>query len=129
MKNHNKGDRVSGGTFQSYPELTISLIFAFLLLICLPAAQAATYYIAANGLDSNNGTSKSTPWAHLPGMPNCTGNCASASPRAGDNYIFKGGDTWSPSSLGVDWQWSGNSGARIYVGVDQTWFSGTSRRQ
>ena len=27
------------------------------------------YYIAANGSDSNNGTTEATPWLHAPGMP------------------------------------------------------------
>jgi len=59
-------------------------------------------------------------------MPNCTGNCASASPKAGDSYILKGGDTWGAASLGIEWQWGGNSTSRIYIRADQTWFSGAS---
>jgi len=85
------------------------------------------YYISVSqGIDTNNGTSESTPWAHAPGMPGCTGNCASASRAAGTGYIFRGGDTWGPSNLGVQLNWSGTSSAPIYVGVDQTWFSGSS---
>ena len=53
--------------------LTVSLITA--------SASATTYYIAANGSDSNNGTSKTTPWLHAPGMPNCTSNCACDDPE------------------------------------------------
>src|ERR1700722_1933828 len=34
------------------------------------------FYIAANGADSNSGTSEQSPWQHAPGMPNCTSVCA-----------------------------------------------------
>lgn len=98
-------------------------------------ASATTYYIAANGSDSNNGTSKTTPWLHAPGMPKCAGTCASNTPGPGDSYIFRGGDTWhfgnssaSPyvGSGGWTWTWSGSSASAIYIGVDQTWYSGSS---
>lgn len=101
------------------------------------AAAGTTHYIAANGSDSNNGTSKTTPWLHAPGMPNCSGSCASYTPVAGDRFIFRGGDTWhfgnssvSPYTGGTwDWGnggWSGTSANPIYIGIDQTWFSGGS---
>src|SRR5579885_2327833 len=67
--------------------------FAFLPALCgfflIPASAFAqhTYYISkATGSDSNTATqaqSKSTPWAHLPGMPSCTSNCASYRPQGG----------------------------------------------
>jgi len=92
------------------------------------------YFIAANGSDSNSGTSVSTPWLHAPGMPSCSGNCAANTPAAGVGYIFRGGDTWhfgastSPSVGGSwGWNWSGSSQTSpIYIGVDQTWYSGSS---
>src|SRR4029077_14620960 len=59
-----------------------------------PPPPRPTYYIAANGSDSNNGTSKTTPWLHAPGMANCTGTCASTTPQPGDSFIFRGGDIW-----------------------------------
>ena len=96
------------------------------------------YYIAANGSDSNNGTTESTPWLHAPGMPACTSNCATvqnANP-VGTGYILRGGDTWhfgnssaSPYAGGFSWGSNGgsNSGAQpLYFGVDQSWFSGGS---
>jgi hypothetical protein len=108
----------------------VLLISAVCFLLCANRAQAATYYISSSiGSDSNTAAqaqSKSTPWAHLPGMPSCTSICASYSPKPGDNFILKGGDTWTASDLGVNWNWSGNSGAKIYIGVDQTWFAGAS---
>jgi hypothetical protein len=95
-------------------------------------ASATTYYIAANGSDSNSGTSNTSPWQHAPGMPSCSGSCSSVSPRAGDQFIFRGGDTWhfgAGSPLiggGWNWQWSGSNGSPIYIGVDKTWYSGSS---
>ena len=123
-----------------------ALVILFLGILSAGTASATTYYIAANGSDSNNGTSQTTPWLHAPGMPSCTGTCASTTPQAGDSFIFRGGDTWhfysgSPSIGGSwSWSWSGSStncqldssaGAVsktscIYIGVDQTWFSGAS---
>jgi hypothetical protein len=99
------------------------------LTICLMMggiASANTYYIASNGSDSNNGTSKTTPWLHAPGMKICSNACASANPKPGDQFIFRGGDTWTSSSFTWAWDWSGSSGNPITLGVDQTWFSGSS---
>lgn len=92
------------------------------------------YYISAAGADSNDGTSESKPWLHLPGMPKCTGACDSTKPEAGTGFILRGGDTWhfgnssaSPYTGGTwTWHWNGSSESPIYVGVDQTWYSGSS---
>src|SRR5947209_1442280 len=97
-----------------------------LFLVLSMHASATTYYIAADGLDSNNGTSNSTPWLHAPGMTGCSGTCASVTPQAGDRFIFRGGDKWhysagSPVGLPWTWRWSGNSGSPIYIGVDSSW--------
>jgi hypothetical protein len=93
------------------------------------------FYTAANGVDSNPGTSESSPWLHAPGMPNCISVCASTSPTAGEGFIFRGGDTWhfhagSPqvgitNGKGWDFIWQGNSTKYIYIGVDPNWFTGT----
>src|SRR6266550_2907123 len=106
---------------------------------------AGTHYIAANGSDTNDGASKTTPWAHAPGMTNCRANCSSYTPTAGDQFIFKGGDSWHYGNNSAvpyvgsgqwSWSWSGNSthcdyartdtSTCIYIGVDRTWFSGNS---
>src|ERR1039457_4756325 len=61
-------------------------ITIFGLLLCLIGSgpvSATTYYVAANGSDSNSGTTKTTPWLHAPGMVSCTGTCASANPVPG----------------------------------------------
>jgi len=95
-------------------------------LISANAFAQHTYYISKSlGSDSHTATqaqSKSRPWAHLPGMPSCTSNCASYSPVPGDSFILYGGDTWVASDLDLYWQWSGTSSAPIYIGVDQTWY-------
>jgi hypothetical protein len=127
-------------------------LFALLTCAGLTAcASATTYYIAANGSDSNNGTSKSTPWQHAPGMTGCSGTCASTTPQPGDSFIFRGGDTWHFGNSGLspyvggnsphwNWNWAGSSGgcqldgsagaiaktSCIYIGVDQSWSSGGS---
>jgi len=106
---------------------TIVLLVTVFFWLTSSAMAQNTYYISKSlGSDSNTSTqaqSKSTPWAHLPGMPSCTGKCASYTPVAGDSFILYGGDTWGNSDLGVNWQWSGSSSSPIYVGVDQTWSS------
>jgi len=91
------------------------------------SAAAITYYIDyGSGSDSNSGTSQTTPWQHAPGMQNCTGSCAAATPQPGDQFIFKGGVTWPASVFTWQWQWSGSSGSPIYIGVDQSWFAGSA---
>jgi len=53
---------------------------------------------------------------------------------AGDQFIFRGGDTWHFGNSGatpyVGGVWSinftGSSGSHVYFGVDMTWFSGGS---
>jgi hypothetical protein len=106
------------------------LIRAITLISCfLIAAEAfaTTYYIDyASGNDSNNGTPKTSPWQHLPGMPGCHAQCAASTPQPGDQFIFKGGVTWPNSSLGFEWTWNGSAGHPIYIGVDQTWYAGSS---
>jgi hypothetical protein len=110
-------------------------LLSILLFAYAGIASATTYYIAANGSDTNNGTTKTTPWQHAPGMPNCKGACASASPQPGDSIIFRGGDTWhfgnsnlTPYVGGKAWTFSynGSNGNPIYIGVDQTWYTGSS---
>jgi len=121
-----------------------AMILLTLAFGTLEQAYATTYYIAANGSDSNNGTAKATPWLHAPGMPKCSNLCASTTPHPGDSFILRGGDTWhsanSSSSpyIGGTWTWSWSGSATncdfdnmlqsscIYIGVDTSWFSGAS---
>jgi hypothetical protein len=124
--------------------LAVALIMG---LFIAASASATTYYIAANGNDSNDGTSTSSPWLHAPGMTGCSGTCASTTPQPGDNFILRGGDSWhynsaqgSPVGLPWNWKWNGsssscqlNAGAGtvaktscIYIGVSESWYSGSS---
>ncbi|HTZ95278.1 MAG TPA: hypothetical protein VMB18_02700 [Terriglobales bacterium] len=102
------------------------------------------YYVAANGSDSNNGTSEASPWQHAPFMPNCSGKCAtvttqSASLWPGTGIIFRGGDTWHFGNSGATpytggtWEWNTGTtpsgtlpGSPIYLGFDTSWYSGSS---
>jgi hypothetical protein len=97
---------------------------------------ATTYYIDyASGSDSNNGRAKTTAFKNIPGSGACNSTCASTTPRPGDSFILRGGVTWPNAALGINWIWSGNAttsspgcaGAGcIYIGVDQTWYSGSA---
>jgi hypothetical protein len=112
-----------------------------------PVTGNNCYYIAANGSDSNSGTTESTPWQHAPGMSSCAGKCAAVTPRAGEGFLFRGGDTWhfgnsaaTPHTGGTwTWTWSGSSAncdttdasspvetSCVYVGVDKSWYGGSS---
>jgi hypothetical protein len=97
------------------------------------SAWATTYYIAANGSDSNNGTSTSTPWLHAPAMYGATGVPQGLTIHAGDRFILRGGDTWyykgAGTPTGLPWLLysgstpaypDGSAGNLIYVGVDST---------
>jgi hypothetical protein len=90
-----------------------------------------TYYISADGSDRNDGVTKRSSWQHAPGMANCSAGCSAAVPKPGDRFIFRGGDTWHTSTgsvIGIPWTWtwSGTSTSPIYIGVDKTWFAGSS---
>jgi hypothetical protein len=100
-------------------------------------AFATTYYIDySSGNDGSNGTSKSTPWQHLPGMQGAAGVAAAHSLVAGDTFILKGGVTWPAAAFPMVMVYTGRSTSTspvgcsgpgcIYIGVDQTWFSGGS---
>jgi len=103
------------------------------LAVCVLSAMTFaqhTYYISkSTGADSRSSTqaqSKSTPWAHLPGMASCSSNCASYTPHPGDSFVLMGCDVWVNSDFPVKWQWSGSSGSLIHIGVDQTWYNTTN---
>ncbi len=98
-------------------------------------ASANTYYIAANGSDTNSGTSNTSPWQHAPGMTNCKSTCGSVTPQPGDSIIFRGGDTWhfgnsalTPYVGANHWNFSqsGTSGNVIYIGVNTSWYAGSA---
>ena len=84
-----------------------------ILSLCLVVnASGGTYYIDyTTGLDSNSGTSKSTPWKRCPGM---VGFGGTYSHSAGDRFIFKGGVTWPRSVFQFHITNSGASGNPDY---------------
>jgi hypothetical protein len=89
-------------------------------------AFAATYYVDySNGSDSNNGTSKSTPWKYAPGMYGCANTCNSTKLNPGDSVILKGCVTWHNAAFPWQTKFNGSSGNPIYYGVDQTWWDST----
>ena len=118
----------AGGTCPSGANYLSSSMDALKLPLVTLASLGVTncYFIAASGSDSNTGTDEGHPWAHLPGMSTCTANCAALTPAPGMGFIFKGGDTWNGSNLGIYWAWGGTSTNPIYVGVDPAWYSGSS---
>jgi hypothetical protein len=98
----------------------------------LPAAAQSgrTFYIDySSGSNSNNGTSKSSPWKTHPYMNHsgsCDGgNAPSYSHQAGDRFIFKGGVTWPAACFTLVVQQGGTSSAQDYYGVDQSWYNGS----
>ena len=60
-----------------------------LCLVFASWAHATNYYVAANGKDSNNGRSPSSPWRSLSKV-----NTMMSSFRAGDAIYFRRGDTF-----------------------------------
>lgn len=94
-------------------------------------AGGTCFYIDfVGGSDSNNGTSKVTAWKSAPGMACATGTPASHTVSQVDEYIFKGGVTWTASCF--PWLMTGgNVGTPntwaypgIYIGYDPTWNAG-----
>jgi hypothetical protein len=111
--------------------LTSVLLTSVLALLAIffgaKIVSATTYYVATSGSDSNNGTSKNTPWAHLPGMPSATATAGGYSAVPGDTFILRGCDVWynSPgtSSFPLVLNTGGSSGNPVTITVDTTWYN------
>lgn len=103
-------------------QFSLIVVFIVGLLLCA-SASATTYYVAANGVDLNNGTSKGTPWAHLPGMQTWTGTYT---PVAGDTFILRGCDTWGNANFPIHWKWSGSAENVITIDRDTAWYNTTN---
>jgi hypothetical protein len=87
----------------------------------------ATYYVDyQTGDDNNDGTVRSAPWRHAPGMNGCTGICLMTVMNPGDRVIFKGGAIWDSQAFPMLITRSGTQTAPIYFGVDQTWYVGSA---
>ena len=91
-----------------------------------PSGARCFYVDYASGSDANSGTSEASPWQHAPGMQGCSSGCASTTPQADDYYILKGGVTWPNAVLPWVFHWSGSASHGIYIGVDPSWFAGSS---
>jgi hypothetical protein len=139
---------ISGNAFAAggpCPTSTSYLDVATNSLVTLASLGVTScYYVAANGSDTNSGTSETSPWLHAPYMPNCSGNCATlqkamnGTAAAGLGFIFRGGDTWHLGNSGAlpytggSWNFSvspypgGTATNPIYVGVDQSWYAGSA---
>ena len=100
------------------------------LIFCVFVAKeslATTYYVDySSGNDSNNGTSKLTPWQHAPGMNGATGMVANITPAAGDSIIFKGCVTWPNAAFSWSPVGAGTAGNPVYYGVDQNWWDSSA---
>ena len=90
-------------------------------------ASATTYYISfSSGSNANNGTSKSTPWKTHPYMQSAagctgTGSAPSYSHAAGDQFIFKQGDSWPNACFDMVIQNGGAPGNPDVYTFDPTW--------
>jgi hypothetical protein len=88
------------------------------------------YYVGLNGLDSNSGTSESSPFLHIPGTPNFKGK-AILGPGVGviveGGYVAHLGAATSPGTGGVlTISRGGAAGRPLYYGIDPTWHAGDS---
>lgn len=107
-------------------KLSLFLLFLgyFLFAGC---ASATTYYISySSGSNANNGTSQSTPWKTHPYMQtrsSCTGtgNAPAYSHSAGDQFVFKQGDSWPNACFDMVIQDGGASGNPDVYTYDPTW--------
>ncbi len=92
-----------------------------------PGVYAVTYYISySSGSNSNNGTSKSTPWKTHPYMQAAsactgTGSTPSYTHSAGDTFIFKQGDSWPKACFDMVIQQGGSSTNPDQYTFDYTW--------
>jgi hypothetical protein len=107
--------------------LAVLSFFLFAAAFFPASAKAATYYIEWRaGSDTNNGTSKTSPWKRQPYMNGFTGTYVHS---AGDQFIFKGGVTWPFAAFPMTIAAGGAAGNNDYYGVDKTWFTAGSWTQ
>ena len=115
----------------SFIAAVITLLIGFASLSAGAQSGRAFYIDYSGGSNSNNGTSKSTPWKTHPYMQtssSCTGSGSAPAytHAAGDQFIFKGGDTWPAACFQMHITAGGTPGAPDYYGVDKSWYSGGS---
>jgi hypothetical protein len=114
---------------EEYPpqqrKLMRTLLIFVSFVIFVVNLHSATYYIDfGSGSDANNGTSKSTPWQRHPDMQGFAGTYTH---HDGDQFIFKGGVSWTITCFPWDISHSSaTAGSPDYYGVDKTWYAGSS---
>ena len=103
----------------------IRALAAALLALACASADAATYYVDYDtGVDTNNGTSTSTPWKRMPGV---TGWAGSATLGSGDVICLKGGVTF-PKRIYLNYFTGSTSGGSYTIQGDCAgWGSGQAR--
>lgn len=106
----------------------LSLLMVFLgIFLFAGCASATTYYISySTGSNSNNGTSQSTPWKTHPYMQKsaaCTGSGSAPtySHSAGDQFVFKQGDSWPNACFDMVIQGGGSAGNPDLYTYDPGW--------
>ena len=111
------------------PKNIFGLFFVFSLILVgsfvftNKASAATTYYVSTSGLDTNNGTSTSTPWAHHPWDLNATNTSLGTALQPDDTVIMKKGDVWWDCQLQA--HDSGTSGHNIVTTSSDTFGSGS----
>ncbi len=92
-----------------------------------PGTSKVTYYISySSGSNTNNGTSKSTPWKTHPYMQSAvectgTGSAPTYTHTSGDIFVFKQGDSWPNACFDMIIQSGGNAGNPDQYTFDSTW--------
>jgi hypothetical protein len=106
----------------------LSLLFTFLnFFLFVGSASATTYYISySSGSNANNGTSESTPWKTHPFMQSATactgsGSAPNYSHSAGDQFVFKQGDSWPNACFDMAIQSGGSAGNPDVYTFDPAW--------
>ncbi len=109
------------------PRVYLIFLFVWAAVNPTPVFGSVFYIDFSRGADNNTGTDKNTPWKHAPGMTDCSDLCKAVVLQPGDSVIFKGGVTWDHTCFPFTIRTPGlNDSRRIYYGVDQTWFSGST---
>ena len=103
-----------------------NLAMASAVLTVTPTSPAIYYIDYLAGNDDNDGTTRSAPWRHAPGMNECAALCLATVLHPGDRMVFKGGVTWDRQAFPMSITRSGTGGNPIYYGVDKSWFEGSA---
>ena len=64
-----------------------NVLMSFILVLSFNSLNATNYYVSNSGNDSNSGTSESSPWKTI-------SKVNASTYKAGDQILFKRGDTW-----------------------------------